>query len=53
MPKHIEFKRVATDEDTLFITKELRINGKNLTTPIKSVGLSSKLTLNNKIKGIK
>jgi hypothetical protein len=43
---------VCPDDDTLYITKELRINGKNLTTPIKSLGLSSKLVLNDKIKGV-
>ncbi len=30
MSKHIEFKKVCLDDDTLYITKELRINGKNL-----------------------
>lgn len=40
------------DDDTLYITKELRVNGKNLTTPIKSLGVSSKLVLNDKIKGV-
>jgi len=43
---------VCPDDDTLYITKELRINGKNLTTPIKSLGVSSKLVLNDKIKGV-
>jgi len=43
---------VCPDDDTLYITKELRINGKNLTTPIKSLGLNSKLALNDKIKGV-
>lgn len=43
---------MCPDDDTLYVTKELRINGKNLTTPIKSLGLSSKLVLNDKIKGI-
>lgn len=52
MSKHIEFKKVCPDDDTLYITKELRINGKNLTTPIKSLGLSSKLVINDKIKGV-
>lgn len=52
MPKHIEFKKVCPDDDTLYITKELRINGKNLTTPIKSLSLSPKLVFNDKIKGI-
>jgi len=52
MSKHIEFKKVCPDDDTLYITKELRINGKNLTTPIKSLNLSSKLLLNDKIKGV-
>ncbi len=52
MSNHIEFKKVCPDDDTLYVTKELRINGKNLTTPIKSLGLSSKLVLNDKIKGI-
>jgi len=52
MSNHIEFKKVCPDDDTLYVTKELRINGKNLTTPIKSQGLSSKLVLNDKIKGI-
>ena len=52
MSKHIEFKNVCPDDDTLYITKELRINGKNLTTPIKSLGVSSKLVLNDKIKGV-
>lgn len=52
MSNHIEFKKVCPDDDTLYVTKELRINGKNLSTPIKSLGLSSKLVLNDKIKGI-
>ena len=52
MSKHIEFKKVCPDDDTLYITKELRINGKNLITPIKSLGVSSKLVLNDKIKGV-
>lgn len=52
MSNHIEFKKVCPDDDTLYVTKELRINGKNLSTPIKSQGLSSKLILNDKIKGI-
>ncbi len=52
MSKHIEFKKVCPDDDTLYITKELRVNGKNLTTPIKSLGVSSKLVLNDKIKGV-
>ena len=43
---------MCPDDDTLYVTKELRINGKNLSTPIKSLGLSSKLVLNDKIKGI-
>lgn len=52
MSKHIEFKKVCPDDDTLYITKELRVNGKNLTTPIKSLGVSSKLVFNDKIKGV-
>ena len=52
MSKHIEFKKVRPDNDTLYISKELRVNGKNLTTPIKSLGVSSKLVINDKIKGI-
>ncbi len=43
---------MCPDDDTLYITKELRVNGKNLTTPIKSLGVSSKLVLNEKIKGV-
>jgi hypothetical protein len=43
---------VCPDDDTLYITKELRVNGKNVTTPIKSLGVSSKLVLNDKIKGV-
>lgn len=43
---------MCPDDDTLYITKELRVNGKNLTTPIKSLGVSSKLVLNDKIKGV-
>ncbi|MDD5615856.1 MAG: hypothetical protein PHH85_06595 [Candidatus Methanoperedens sp.] len=52
MSKHIEFKKVCPDDDTLYITKELRVNGKKLTTPIKSLGVSSKLVFNDKIKGV-
>lgn len=52
MSNHIEFKKVCPDDDTLYITKELRVNGKNLTTPIKSLGVNSKLVLNDKIKGV-
>jgi hypothetical protein len=52
MSKHIEFKKACPDDDTLYITKELRVNGKKLTTPIKSLWVSSKLVLNDKIKGV-
>ena len=55
MSKHIEFKKVFPNEDSLYVTKEFRVNGKKLTTPIKSLNLSkanSKLLLNYKIRGI-
>lgn len=55
MSKHIEFKKVFPNEDSLYVTKEFRVNGKKLTTPIKSLNLSksnSKLLLNDKIRGI-
>gem|GEM_PF-4137162 len=49
MSKHIEFKRISPDDDSLYVTKDLCINGKKLTTPIKSLNLSktnSKLLFN-------
>lgn len=55
MSKHIEFKKISQDNDSLYVTKDLRINGKNLITPIKSLNLSksnSKLLFNDKTKGI-
>ncbi len=55
MSKHIEFKKISPDNDSLYVTKNLRINGKNLITPIKSLNLSksnSKLLFNDKTKGI-
>ena len=55
MSKHIEFKRISPDDDSLYVTKDLCINGKKLTTPIKSLNLSktnSKLLFNDKTKGI-
>jgi hypothetical protein len=55
MSKHIEFKKVFPNEDSLYVTKEFRVNGKKLTTPIKSLNLSksnSKLLLNDKIRGM-
>lgn len=55
MSKHIEFKRISPDDDSLYVTKDLRINGKKLTTPTKSLNLSktnSKLLFNDKTKGI-
>ncbi|MBC2708869.1 MAG: hypothetical protein HF977_14360 [ANME-2 cluster archaeon] len=55
MSKHIEFNRISPDDDSLYVTKDLRINGKKLTTPTKSLNLSktnSKLLFNDKTKGI-
>ena len=55
MSKHIEFERISPDDDSLYVTKDFRINGKKLTTPIKSLNLSktnSKLLFNDKTKGI-
>ncbi|MCG7848352.1 MAG: hypothetical protein MIO93_04135 [ANME-2 cluster archaeon] len=55
MSKHIEFERISPDDDSLYVTKDLRINGKKLTTPTKSLNLSktnSKLLFNDKTKGI-
>ena len=55
MSKHIDFRKVTPDEESLYVTKELRINGKKIITPIKSLNLSksnSNLQFNDKTRGI-